>query len=61
MSKLARIPKTARLSEAHQLFRPVFTKDRLMLLDSMLHFPENKRDSSILGSYLYITEFHNKM
>ena len=26
--------------EAHQLFGPVFTKNRLVLLHAMLHFPE---------------------
>ena len=47
--------------KAQQLLAPIFIKDRLLMLQSMLHFTENEGDSSILVSYLDIIECHNKI
>ena len=46
--------------EAHQFFGPVFTKDKLLMLHSMLHFLENEGGSSVLVSNLYSIECHTK-
>ena len=44
--------------EGHQFFGPVFTKTRLLMLHSMLHFWENEGGSSVWVSNLYITEYN---
>ena len=40
--------------EAHQFFWPVFTKNRLLMLHSMLHFWENEGGSNVWVSNWYI-------